>query len=135
MSRHAIHDGTVDMALTIFITAAGLMGAGGVVLLAAAAHAAPGAGLDSAGQILMFHAIALLGAVAASSQGLLARPLAIAAMTGFVVGALLFSGDITLRAFAGQRLFPLAAPSGGIILIVSWLAIAAAGIMAAVRTN
>jgi uncharacterized membrane protein YgdD (TMEM256/DUF423 family) len=123
------------MALTIFITVAGLMGAGGVVLLAAAAHAAPGTGLDGAGQILLFHATALVGAAAALSQGLLARPLAILALAGFVLGALLFSGDIALRAFASHRLFPLAAPSGGTILIVSWLAVAAAGIMAAARAN
>lgn len=123
------------MAATIFVTMAGLMGAGGVVLLAASAHAAPGAGLDSAGQMLLFHAAALLGAMAALSQGLLMRPLAMAALAGFVLGALLFSGDIALRAFAGHRLFPFAAPSGGTILIVSWLAIAAAGIMAAVRAN
>jgi uncharacterized membrane protein YgdD (TMEM256/DUF423 family) len=38
----------------------------------------------------------------------------------------LFAGDISLRAFAGQRLFAMAAPGGGIILILSWLAFAAA---------
>jgi uncharacterized membrane protein YgdD (TMEM256/DUF423 family) len=120
---------------TILIILAGLMGAGGVVLLAASAHAAPGAGLDSAGQILLFHAAALLGAVAALSQGLLMRPVALVALAGFVLGALLFSGDIALRAFAGQRLFPFAAPSGGTILIMAWLAVALAAALTATRAS
>jgi uncharacterized membrane protein YgdD (TMEM256/DUF423 family) len=38
----------------------------------------------------------------------------------------LFSGNIALRAFAGQRLFAMAAPSGGIILTLGWLALAVA---------
>jgi uncharacterized membrane protein YgdD (TMEM256/DUF423 family) len=123
------------MTATIFIILAGLMGAGGVVLLAASAHAFSGLGLDSAGQILLFHAAALLGGVAALSQGLLVRPLATIALAAFVLGALLFSGDIALRALAGQRLFPLAAPTGGTILILAWLTIALAGALAAMRAN
>jgi uncharacterized membrane protein YgdD (TMEM256/DUF423 family) len=123
------------MAATIFIILAGLMGAGGVVLMAAAAHAAPGAGLDSAGQILLFHAVALLGSVALIGQGLLLRSLAVAALTGFVVGALLFSGDITVRAFAGHRLFAFAAPTGGTILILAWIVLAVAAASAAPRSN
>lgn len=115
------------MTATIFIVLAGLMGAGGVVLLAASAHAAPGAGLDGAGQILLFHAAALLAAVALLAQNLLMRPLALVALAGFVVGALLFSGDIALRAFAGHRLFPFAAPTGGTILILAWIAVAVSG--------
>ena len=123
------------MTATIFITLAGLMGAAGVVLLAASAHALSGAGLDSAGQILLFHAAALLAGVALVGQGALSRPLAVAALAGFVIGALLFSGDITLRVFAGQRLFPMAAPTGGTILILGWIAIAAAGLMGASRAG
>jgi uncharacterized membrane protein YgdD (TMEM256/DUF423 family) len=123
------------MTATIFITLAGLMGAGGVVLLAASAHALSGAGLDSAGQILLFHAAALLAGVALVGQGVLMRPLAVAALAAFVIGALLFAGDITLRVFAGQRLFPLAAPTGGTILILAWIAIAAAGLIGTPRAG
>jgi uncharacterized membrane protein YgdD (TMEM256/DUF423 family) len=47
----------------------------------------------------------------------------------------MFSGDIALRAFAGQRLFPFAAPTGGTILILAWLAVALAGVLAVVRAN
>jgi uncharacterized membrane protein YgdD (TMEM256/DUF423 family) len=121
------------MSSTILIALAGLMGAAGVVLLAAGAHAAPGAGLDSAGQMLLFHAAAVIGAAVALHQGLLVRPLALAAAIGLVVGAVLFSGDIALKALAGHRLFPMAAPTGGFISIASWLGLAVAAVMTAVR--
>ena len=116
------------MALTILIVLAGLMGASGIALAAAGAHAATNAGLDSAAYMLLFHAAALLGGAALLQQGLLWRPLMLAVLVAWVVGAALFSGDIALRAFAGHRLFAMAAPTGGIILIAAWLALAAAAI-------
>jgi uncharacterized membrane protein YgdD (TMEM256/DUF423 family) len=121
------------MTPTLLIAFAGLMGAAGVILLAAGAHAAPGAGLDSAGQMLLFHAAAVVGAAAALHQGLLVRPLGLAATIGLIVGAALFSGDIAMRAFAGFRLFPYAAPTGGFVLIASWLGLAAAAIVTVAR--
>jgi uncharacterized membrane protein YgdD (TMEM256/DUF423 family) len=122
------------MTPTLLIAFAGLMGAAGVILLAAGAHAAPGAGLDGAGQMLLFHAAAVIGAASALHQGLLFRPLAIAVATGLIVGAVLFSGDIAMRAFAGHRLFPYAAPSGGFVLIASWLGLAVAAIVTIARS-
>ena len=50
----------------------------------------------------------------------------LAAAFGFVVAAALFAGDLTLRHFAGHSLFPLAAPTGGTLLIASWLVLAVA---------
>ena len=38
-----------------------------------------------------------------------------------------------LRAFAGHRLFPFAAPTGGMILIAAWLALTAAALAALMR--
>jgi uncharacterized membrane protein YgdD (TMEM256/DUF423 family) len=116
------------MPLTILIALAGLMGASGVMLAAAGAHGTPRAGLDGAAHMLLFHAVAILGGAALAHQGLLWRPLIFAALIGWVVGASLFAGDIALRTFAGHRLFPMAAPTGGIILIAAWFAIAAAAI-------
>jgi uncharacterized membrane protein YgdD (TMEM256/DUF423 family) len=49
------------------------------------------------------------------------------------LGALLFSGDIALRAFAGHRLFPMAAPSGGALLIGGWALLAIAALFAGMR--
>jgi len=40
------------------------MGASGIILAAASAQAAPGAGLDSAAYMLLFHASAVLGGAA-----------------------------------------------------------------------
>jgi uncharacterized membrane protein YgdD (TMEM256/DUF423 family) len=121
------------MTLTILIILAGLMGASGVMLAAAGAHAAPGAGLESAGYMLLFHAAAVLAGAAVLQHGLSGRPLLRLALAGWVLGAVLFSGDIALRAFAGHRLFPMAAPTGGIILIAAWLALAASAIAALLR--
>jgi len=119
---------------TVFVVLAGLMGASGIALAAAGAHGAPRAGLDSAGYLLLFHAAALLGGVALTQQGLLWRPLMLAVLAAWAVGAALFSGDIALRAFAGHRLFAFAAPAGGVILIAAWLALAAAALAALLRS-
>jgi uncharacterized membrane protein YgdD (TMEM256/DUF423 family) len=116
------------MAFGILLILAGLMGAGGVMLAAAAAHAAPHPGLDGAAYLLLFHATAILGGTALTQQGLLWRPLTLIALIGFVAGAGLFAGDLSLRAFAGHRLFPMAEPAGGTILIVAWLALAIAAL-------
>jgi len=63
----------------VLIALAGLIGAGGVILAAVAAHVAPGAGLDGAAYMSLFHAIAVLGAVALLQQGQLWTPLALIA--------------------------------------------------------
>ena len=42
------------------------------------------------------------------------------------IAAALFAGDLTLRQYAGHSLFPMAAPTGGTLLIVSWLVLAVA---------
>src|SRR6201986_5370992 len=111
--------------ISSLLVLASLMGAAGVVLAAAAAHAAPGAGLDSAAYLLLFHAVAVLGAAALVQQGQLWPPAALVAMAGYVLGGALFAGDVSMRAFAGHRLFPMAAPTGGTILILSWLRLVA----------
>ena len=122
------------MTLPIVLLFAGLMGAGGVVLAAADAHAAPGAGLAAAASMLLFHAAALVGGAAIYQQNVLWRPLLLAVLIAWTLGAALFSGDVALRAFAGHRLFPMAAPTGGIVLIAAWLGLAAAAVGALLRS-
>jgi uncharacterized membrane protein YgdD (TMEM256/DUF423 family) len=117
----------METALLIF---AGLMGAAGVGLAAASAHGTPGAGLDSAGYLLLFHAAALLGGTALLHQAMLSRTVGLIALGGFVIGGALFAGDVAARAFIGARLFPMAAPAGGMILIASWLVVALAALTA-----
>ena len=114
----------------LLIALAGLMGAFGVVLTAASAHGKPGAGLDSAGYLLLLHAAAVIAAAVAARSGLVLRPLATIALFGFVLGAGLFAADVAARAYLGHRLFPMAAPTGGTILIVSWIVLSAAALAA-----
>ncbi len=119
--------------ISILLVLAGVMGACGVALAAAAAHGSSGTGLDSAAYLLLFHAVAVLGAASLTRQGLVWPPLGLVAMAGFVVGAGLFAGDISMRAFAGDRLFPMAAPAGGTLLLLAWLILAGAAAIAIAR--
>jgi uncharacterized membrane protein YgdD (TMEM256/DUF423 family) len=112
--------------LPLFPIIAGVFGAAGIALAAAGAHATPRAGLESAANILLFHALAILAGTALLLQGMLSRQLALIALAAWTLGTILFSADVTLRAFVGHRLFPMAAPAGGIILILAWLVLAAA---------
>ena len=79
--------------------------------------------------------VAKLGGSALTHQGLVWRPLALAAAIAWVVGAVLFAGDVSARAFFGHRLFPIAAPAGGSILIAAWLAFAAAALVGALHRS
>jgi len=110
----------------LLIGFAGLMGACGVVLAALSAHGADAARLAPASSMLLFHAAAVLGTVALILRGPLPGALALVPAWGFVAGATLFAGDLALRHFAGHALFPMAAPTGGTLLIASWLALAVA---------
>ena len=110
----------------ILIVLAGIMGADGVVLAAASAHQADASRLASASSMLLFHATAVLAAVALADRGVIHVRIGIAAAFGFVIAAALFAGDLTLRQYAGHGLFPFAAPSGGTLLIISWLVLAVA---------
>jgi uncharacterized membrane protein YgdD (TMEM256/DUF423 family) len=108
------------------IVLAAMMGAGGVLLAAASAHQADATRLGSASSMLLFHATAVLGTVALTERGAIHAELGIAAACGFVIGAILFATDLCLRQYAGHSLFPFAAPTGGTLLILSWLLLAAA---------
>ena len=110
----------------ILIILAGIMGADGVVLAAASAHQADAARLASASSMLLFHGSAVLAAVALAERGVIHVRIGIAAGFGFVIAAALFAGDLTLRQYAGHGLFSMAAPTGGTLLIVSWLVLALA---------
>ena len=110
----------------VLIVLAGIMGADGVILAAASAHQADASRLGAASSMLLFHACAVLVVVALAERALIHARIAIAAAIGFVIAAALFAGDLTLRQYAGHGLFPMAAPTGGTLLIASWLALAVA---------
>jgi uncharacterized membrane protein YgdD (TMEM256/DUF423 family) len=110
----------------ILVILAGIMGADGVILAAASAHQPDASRLASASSMLLFHSSAVLAVVALAERGIIDARIGIAAASGFVIAATLFAGDLTLRQYAGHGLFPFAAPSGGTLLIISWLALAVA---------
>jgi uncharacterized membrane protein YgdD (TMEM256/DUF423 family) len=110
----------------ILIILAGVMGADGVILAAASAHQPDATRLAAASSMLLFHSSAVLGAVALAERGLIHVRIGMVAAWGFVVATALFAGDLTLRQYAGHSLFPMAAPTGGTLLILSWLALAVA---------
>ena len=110
----------------ILIVLAAVMGADGVMLAAAAAHEIDATRLAAASSMLLFHSTAVLAAVALAERGVIDVRIGIAAGFGFVIASALFAGDLTMRQYAGHSLFPLAAPTGGTLLILSWLVLAVA---------
>jgi uncharacterized membrane protein YgdD (TMEM256/DUF423 family) len=112
--------------LRILIGLAAIMGADGVILVALSAHQADASRLGAASSMLLFHASAVLGTLALAERGLIQLRIGLVAAFGFVVAATLFAGDLSLRQFAGHALFPMAAPTGGSLLIGSWLLLAVA---------
>jgi uncharacterized membrane protein YgdD (TMEM256/DUF423 family) len=123
----------MNRAFRILVVLAAIMGADGVILAALSAHLPDAARLGSASSILLFHATAVLGTVALAERGLILvgsglihAGIGLLAAYGFVVAAALFATDLTLRQFADHSLFPMAAPTGGTLLILSWLLLAVA---------
>jgi uncharacterized membrane protein YgdD (TMEM256/DUF423 family) len=110
----------------ILIILAAIMGADGVILAAASAHQPDATRLASASSMLLFHALAVLAVVALTERGIIHVRIGMTAAWGFVVAATLFASDLMLRQYAGHGLFPMAAPTGGTLLIVSWLVLAVA---------
>jgi uncharacterized membrane protein YgdD (TMEM256/DUF423 family) len=112
---------------------AGMLGAAGVALAALAAHRVADPSLTTAALFLIMHAAA---AVALSTlAGGSPWP------TGFLLSAslmifavALFSGDVTSRVLLGDRLFPMAAPLGGSLMILAWLGAALSGVVGALRS-
>ena len=109
--------------------AAGLTGAGGIILAAAAAHGVPDPRLQTAANFLMLHAAATL-AVCGLALAVPQRGIWFLGAAGlFLSGSLLFGGDLSARALAGTRLFPMAAPLGGTLLILGWVLVTLAALI------
>ncbi len=115
---------TASRGLRVLVILAAIMGADGIILAAASAHQPDAARLSSASSMLLFHATAVLAAASLVERGLIHARIGTVAAFGFVIAAALFAGDLTLRQYAGHSLFPFAAPTGGTLLILSWLALA-----------
>lgn len=106
----------------LFSTLGGLCGALAIAAYAGAAHGGENH-LGSIAPLLLGHAPALLVLA-------LFAPASRAATLGgalLVVGLALFCGDLFMRDITGNRLFPLAAPTGGSLMILGWLSVALTG--------
>ena len=103
---------------------AALMGAAGVALAAAGVHESGGELAERGALFLLLHAAAAL-AIAAHARVPIASARALV-VVGFVMeaGAALFSAELAMRAFTGDRIFPFAAPIGGTTMMLSWVALA-----------
>ncbi|MTV18379.1 MULTISPECIES: DUF423 domain-containing protein [Bradyrhizobium] len=112
----------------LLIGLAAIMGACGVMLAAAAAHLPDATRLAAASSMLLFHAPAVVATIAVADRAIIHAKLAIVASAGFVIAASLFAGELVLRQYAGHGLFPMAAPTGGTLLILSWLVLAVAAV-------
>ena len=108
---------------TLFM--AGIIGATGIGLAAAANHLEDPRTFSAAATVCLANAPALL-ALSALRATLRAAPLDALVIS---LGVLIFTGDLLLRHFYVTRLIPMAAPTGGITLIVGWLIIAVSALL------
>ncbi|NYZ15040.1 DUF423 domain-containing protein [Azospirillum sp. RWY-5-1] len=118
----------------VWIAWAGLQGA---VAVAAAAYASHGlAGVPqaqdwarTASQMQLWHALALIAAALCCGYAHgVARIALRAAGWLFLVGGLLFCGSLYGLAFERPLPLPMAAPAGGMALILGWVAVAVAAL-------
>ncbi len=100
----------------LFVFFAGLSGAGAMASYAAAAHG-DHAYLGTVAPILLGHAAAFLGFAFLSTRS---RAIYWSAIL-VLIGLILFCGDLILRDFTGDKLFPMAAPLGGSAMVGGWL--------------
>ncbi|GEO85566.1 MULTISPECIES: DUF423 domain-containing protein [Alphaproteobacteria] len=108
--------GICDRIRPLVLLLAGLIGASGVALAAAATHMG-GALLGPASAMCLAHAPAMLALYAGHK---LIRPATGAGLL-MGIGTVLFAGDLALKQFYGTSLFPMAAPTGGVLMMIGWL--------------
>ncbi|MGV6873905.1 DUF423 domain-containing protein [Pseudochelatococcus sp. B33] len=123
----------MDRALIVLGAVFGFLG---TAAAAAATHVTgPGSGLDTAAHFLLFHAPVLIGVPLLVRAGL--AHAGVGRIGGWLAfaGVALFSGELALRAIEGRTLFPMAAPTGGTLLLTGWLAIAVAALIPAKRNS
>lgn len=99
---------------------AGLMGLAGVVTAAAASHGSNPRLMAGASAMCLAHAPALIALYAAWPS---VRTAPLAALL-LILGTALFAGDLVYRHSTGQGFFPMSAPTGGVVMMAGWLAVA-----------
>lgn len=109
-----------------------LLGAAGVALAAVAAHRTADPSLATAALFLILHGVGAI-ALTAIAGGTPWPTVLLGAASLMLVAVALFSGDVSSRVLLGDKLFPMAAPLGGSLLIGSWLIAALTALFAAIR--
>ncbi|WP_045836682.1 DUF423 domain-containing protein [Hyphomicrobium sp. 99] len=102
---------------------AGLAGAAGVGLAAAAAHKVDSPALASSATLLTLHAAAAVGIVSVALRAAWRRLWSTTALL-MLFAASLFTGEIAYHTFSSDASFQMLAPVGGSLMIVSWLLVA-----------
>lgn len=115
--------------IRLLIALAALAGFLGVLLSAMGRHWASAQYLTTVAQFLLMHAPALLALAALTGAGLVQDRVAAAAGLALALGLALFCGDLAARDFLQRPLFPMAAPAGGLVLMLGWLLILAAALV------
>ena len=118
----------------LLVALGGFSGATGVALLAVAAHSPEGANLKTAADFLLVHGPAFFALAALSRTQALPRWVIAAGALALALGLTFFAGDLARRSFTGARLFPMAAPTGGTLMILGWAWFGLAGIFSALRS-
>ncbi|WP_041778985.1 DUF423 domain-containing protein [Beijerinckia indica] len=111
---------------------AGLAGAAGLITAASAAHVTQDPFLNTAASILQVQAAATIAilAFAGPERGHWFLKAAASLLLG---GCYLFAGDLLFHAWRGERLFPMAAPLGGSLMIIGWIGVALAALVRLIR--
>jgi uncharacterized membrane protein YgdD (TMEM256/DUF423 family) len=120
-----------DRACGAMVLLGGLSGGLGVALSAMAAHLPGGELLANAANMLLFHAPAFLALAALRGTG--PRGVLAFATLALAIGLALFAGDLASRVMLGDRLFAMAAPTGGSLMILGWAGILVAGVARLMR--
>lgn len=109
----------------LFLFFAGVSGAAAMTSYAASAHG-DHAFLGVVAPILLGHAAAFIGFSILSAHSRAVYWSAVLVLVGLV----LFTGDLILRDLSGNRLFAMAAPTGGTLMIGGWVMTALAAFIA-----
>lgn len=117
-------NGRNDLAWRLVLALAGVIGATGVMAAAAASHGGEARNFSAVAAIGLAHGPALL------ALGLAGRGRVLGVAAGLLAtGTLVFIGDLGMREWLGQGLFPSAAPVGGVGMIGGWIAIVVAALV------
>ncbi|CAA2138791.1 DUF423 domain-containing protein [Hyphomicrobium sp. ghe19] len=115
--------GALSSAPFLILVWAGLAGAAGVGLAAAAAHKVDSPALGTAANMLTLHAAASVGIFAVALRAAW-RKLWSATALLMLFAASLFTGEIAFHTFTNDATYQMLAPVGGSLMILSWLLVA-----------